>query len=281
MAKSAGWSIHGVDFTSRPRLRKPITIASGHSHRCVFRLDSVEEFADWMHFECWLRRPGPWIAGFDFPFGLPREAVNDLGWPGRWPLLVEHCRRLGRDEFRAALDRYRESRPAGQRYAHRATDRPAGSHSPLKLVNPPVGLMFLEGAPRLLDAGVTIPGLHPGDPQRVALEAYPGFSARQMVKGSYKNDARAKQTPARRQARKTILRSLTRIGNPFGFALTGSTRLLNSLVGDATGDRLDAVLCTMQTAWAWQRRDDNYGLPVHVDPLEGWIATVPSNPARP
>ena len=281
MAKSAGWSIHGVDFTSRPRLRKPITIASGHSHRCVFRLDSVEEFADWMHFECWLRRPGPWIAGFDFPFGLPREAVNDLGWPGRWPLLVEHCRRLGRDEFRAALDRYRESRPAGQRYAHRATDRPAGSHSPLKLVNPPVGLMFLERAPRLLDAGVTIPGLHPGDPQRVALEAYPGFSVRQMVKGSYKNDARAKQTPARRQARKTILRSLTRIGNPFGFALTGSTRLLNSLVGDATGDRLDAVLCTMQTAWAWQRRDDNYGLPVHVDALEGWIATVPSNPARP
>ena len=281
MAKSAGWSIHGVDFTSRPRLRKPITIASGHSHRCVFRLDSVEEFADWMHFECWLRRPGPWIAGFDFPFGLPREAVNDLGWPGRWPLLVEHCRRLGRDEFRAALDRYRESRPAGQRYAHRATDRPAGSHSPLKLVNPPVGLMFLERAPRLLDAGVTIPGLHPGDPQRIALEAYPGFSVRQMVKGSYKNDARAKQTPARRQARKTILRSLTRIGNPFGFALTGSTRLLNSLVGDATGDRLDAVLCTMQAAWAWQQRDDNYGLPVHVDPLEGWIATVPLNPARP
>lgn len=275
MAKSAGWSIHGVDFTSRPRLRKPITIASGHSHRCVFRLESVEEFADWTHFECWLQRPGPWIAGFDFPFGLPREAVNDLGWPAQWPQLVEHCRQLGRDDFRTALDRYRESRPAGQRYAHRATDRPAGSHSPLKLVNPPVGLMFLEGAPRLLDAGVTIPGLHPGDPQRLALEAYPGFSARQMVKASYKNDAPAKQTPARRHARNTMLSSLTTGGNPFGFALTGSTLLLKSLVSDANGDRLDAVLCAMQAAWAWQRRDDNYGLPDLVDPLEGWIATVP------
>jgi Protein of unknown function (DUF429) len=275
MRKSANWSIHGVDFTSRPRTRKPITVASGRSHRSAFRLDILEEFADWAHFETWLQHPGPWIAGFDFPFGLPREAVEDLGWPKQWPQLVAYCRRQGRDEFRTALDRYRESRPIGKRYAHRAADHPAGSHSPLKLVNPPVGLMFLEGAPRLLDSGVTVPGLHPGDPQRVALEAYPGFSARQMVNSSYKNDAPGNQTPARRQARTALVNSLTARDNPFGFALTGSTQLLNSLVGDATGDRLDAVLCAMQAAWAWQRRGKNYGLPAHVDPLEGWIATVP------
>ena len=275
MRKSAAWSIHGVDFTSRPRLRKPITIASGCWQRSAFHLDILEEFAGWQDFESWLKHPGPWIAGFDFPFGLPREAVDDLGLPKQWPQLVAYCRRRGRDEFRALLDRYRESRPAGKRYAHRAADHPAGSHSPLKLVNPPVGLMFLEGAPRLLDAGVTIPGLHRADPQRVALEAYPGFSARQMVKGSYKNDASAKQTPARRLARKSMVRSLTTSGNPFGFALTGPTQLLNSLVSDATGDRLDAVLCAMQAAWAWQRRDDNFGLPADVDPLEGWIAVVP------
>ena len=138
MRKSAEWSIHGVDFTSRPRLRKPITIASGRPRRSAFRLDALEELADWARFETWLRRPGPWIAGFDFPFGLPREAIEDLGWPRQWPLLVACCQRLGRDEFRAALDRYRESRPAGNRYAHRTADHPAGSHSPLKLVNPPV-----------------------------------------------------------------------------------------------------------------------------------------------
>lgn len=275
MRKSADWSIHGVDFTSRPRFRKPITVASGRSLRRAFHLDTVEEFADWADFEAWLQHPGPWIAGFDFPFGLPREAVDDLNWPKQWPQLVAYCRSQGREEFRAALDRYRESRPAGKRYAHRATDQPAGSHSPLKLVNPPVGLMFLEGAPRLLDAGVTIPGLHAGDPQCVALEAYPGYSARQMVKGSYKSDAPAKQTAARRQARKSMLNSLATGDNPFGFILTGSLPLLNSLVSDATGDRLDAVLCAMQAAWAWQRREMNYGLPVNVDPLEGWIAMVP------
>jgi len=72
-----------------------------------------------------------------------------------------------------------------------------------------------------------------------------------------------------------MVASLARRDNPFEFALTGSTQLLDSLVGDATGDRLDAALCAMQAAWAWRRRDDNYGLPAHVDPLEGWIAMVP------
>jgi|SRR5579859_1589682 len=277
MRKSSVWSIHGVDFTSRPCQRKPITIASGRMQPSAFQLDGLEECADWQGFESWLRQPGPWIAGFDFPFGLPREAVVDLGLPKHWPQLVLHCRTRGREAFRALLDRYRESRPAGKRYAHRAVDHPAGSHSPLKLVNPPVGLMFLEGAPRLLDAGVTLPGLHRDDPHRVALEAYPGFSARQMVKTSYKNDAPAKQTPARRQARKRMVSSLVEGSNPFGLALAGSKQLLDSLVSDASGDRLDAVLCALQAAWSWQRRDDNYGLPPDIDPLEGWIATVPKD----
>jgi hypothetical protein len=275
MPTSAGWSIHGVDFTSRPRLRKSITVASGRWQDGAFHLDAMSGHSDWRQFECWLGHPGPWIAGFDFPFGLPRKAVEALGLPTRWPQLVGHCRHQGRDAFRALLDRYRESRPFGQRYAHRAADLPAGSHSPLKLVNPPVGLMFLEGAPRLLDAGITIPGLHRADPHRVALEAYPGFSARKITRESYKHDASAKQTPARGRVREALVRSLTTSGNPFGFVLAGALPLLDSMVGDASGDRLDAVLCAMQAAWAWQRRGNNYGLPADFDALEGWIATVP------
>jgi predicted RNase H-like nuclease len=114
-----------------------------------------------------------------------------------------------------------------------------------------------------------------GHPQRVAFEAYPGFAARQIVKGSYKNDARAKQTPQRMHARKTIVAALVSSDNPFGFALSASPRTLSSLVRDATGDRLDAVLCALQAAWAWQRRADNYGLPSRIDSLEGWIVMVP------
>jgi len=279
MREPARWPIHGVDFTSRPRRKKPITVASGSRTSRTFRLDAVNEIIDWPGFECWLRRPGPWIAGFDFPFGLPREAVDDLGLPHSYPQLVDHCRAQGREAFRALLDKYRESRPVGKRYAHRAADHPAGSHSPLKLVNPPVALMFLEGVPRLMDAGLTLPGLHQADSRRVALETYPGFSAREMVRGSYKSDALAKQTPARRQRRTRLVRLLTESGNPFEFVLTAPTSLLSSLVSDPTGDRLDAVLCAMQAAWAWERREKNYGLPADVDVLEGWIAMVPRPPA--
>jgi hypothetical protein len=271
----SGWPISGVDFTSRPRKQKPITVATGRMRGRAFELEGIEEYCDWGSFESWLQHHGPWVAGFDFPFGLPREAMRDLGWPATWHELLLHCRSLGRENFRTALDRYRESRPVGNRYAHRTTDLPAGSHSPLKLVNPPVGLMFLEGAPRLLKAGVTIPGLLKGDPQRIAFEAYPGFAVRQIVKGSYKNDAPAKQTPQRTRARKAIVAALISTDNPFGFAMSASQRTLNSLVRDASGDRLDAVLCALQAAWAWQRRADSYGLPSRIDPLEGWIATVP------
>ena len=182
---------------------------------------------------------------------------------------------LERPAFRAALDAYRITRAIGERYAHRATDRPAASHSPLKLANPPVGLMFLEGAPRLLDAGVSIPGLHAGDPERVALEAYPALSIRALThaahasRASYKSDERAKQTPARRQARTAIVTALSDGSGPFRFALGASSTLLESLETDASGDRLDAVVAAMQAASVCN--DRRFGLPEIIDSLEGWI----------
>ncbi|MES9967114.1 MAG: hypothetical protein ABW074_07580, partial [Sedimenticola sp.] len=44
-----------------------------------------------------------------------------------------------------------------------------------------------------------------------------------------------------------------------------------SLVDDPKGDGLDALLCAVQAAWAWSRRDRGYGIPDDVDRLEGWI----------
>ena len=267
-------AVLGVDFTSAPRPRKPITVARGRLVAGALALEEIEPISDWPGFERLLAESGPWIGGFDFPFGLPRETVVDLGWPRDWPTLVAHCASLGRIELRAALDAYRASRAVGDKYPHRATDLPAGSHSPIKLVNPPVALMFLEGAPRLVRAGVTIPGLAAGDPQRVAVEAYPGFAARAITRASYKSDEARKQTPDRRRVRAAIVARLRRDGGSFGFALDGTRSLLRSLVDDATGDRLDAVLAGMQAAWCLKRRARNWGLPRAIDPLEGWIATA-------
>lgn len=271
-------TILGVDFTSAPRPRKPITAARGRLAAGAFALEAIDALPDWPGFERFLATPGPWIGGFDFPFGLPREAVRDLGWPAEWTALVRHCAAMGRTAFRAALDAYRASRPIGSKYPHRAADLPAGSHSPIKLVNPPVALMFLEGTPRLLAAGLSIPGLNPGDPHRVAVEAYPGLAARAITPASYKADDARKQTPERRRARAALVAELCRAGGPFGFRLEGPRRLVRSLVEDATGDRLDAVLAGMQAAWCLRRRARNYGLARAIDPIEGWIATA--RPAR-
>jgi len=43
-------------------------------------------------------------------------------------------------------------------------------------------------------------------------------------------------------------------------------------VADASGDRLDAVLCLVQAAWA--SLQPAYGLPVSLDTLEGWIVSA-------
>jgi hypothetical protein len=273
-------TIHGVDFTSAPRPHKPITVATGGLvDGPTLRLTAIDALADFTAFELWLRRAGPWLAGFDFPFGLPREAVHDLGWPRSWAGLVRHCAQLERASFRALLDRYRASRPLGRKYPFRRGDAPAGAHSPIKLVNPPVALMFLEGAPRLLAAGVMIPSLCAGDAQRIALETYPGYAVRRLFAAkqrlSYKNDARSKQTAAQRELRRLIVRRITESTSVLGVRLELSRSLRASLIEDGSGDRLDAVLCALQAAAASLSADGRFGLARGVDPLEGWIATVP------
>ena len=277
--------IHGVDFTSAPRAAKPITVASGRLSADTFHLDTLHELASLAEYEAWLRRPGPWLAGFDFPFGLPREAVGDLGWPDTWPELTRHCTSLGRSALRAALDAYRAARPVGSKFCYRRGDAQAAAHSPLKLVNPPVALMFLEGACRLPNANVCVPGMYRGDPRRIALEAYPGYAVRQLlgVRGrvSYKNDALAKQTPEHARVRAQIVRRITAVPGLLGVRLEADGGLIRQLCADGRGDLLDAVLCALQAAWAWKRRGRNYGLPLDLDAVEGWIITVPEEGAGP
>ena len=267
----------GVDFTSAPRRAKPITVAHGRVDGARVVLERFERCADWTSFEALLARPGPWLGAFDFPFGLPREAITDLGWPQTWAALVRNCAALGKPAFRAALDAYRESRPVGRRYAHRATDLPARSHSPLKLVNPPVELMFLEGAPRLLTAGVHVPGMHDGDPQRIAIEAYPGLLARGITTASYKSDEPRKQNDERRAARGRIIDAVT--ATPAAAPdivrpprLVAAPEHRQALVEDASGDLLDAALALLQAAAAAREGPPRFGLPAGMDPLEGWIA---------
>jgi len=179
------------------------------------------------------------------------------------------------------LNTIRESRPFGARYIHRLGDSVAGSSSPMKLINPPVGLMFFEGAHRLLAAQLSVIPCRPTASDRVALETYPGYLARRITRVSYKKDGREGATAERREARGQILASLCgaiESTNLIGdLKLDVSETLRQHCIDDGSGDTLDAVLCAVQAAVARRHLDagdDRYGIPAGADSLEGWIATV-------
>jgi hypothetical protein len=168
--------ILGIDFTSSPSRRKPITCLS-----CVLSGDvlsasaaDLQELHDWDAFESTLTAPGPWIAGIDFPFGQSRTFVENIGWPLTWHGYVQHVGGLERAVFREVLNAYRASRCVGDKEHRRKTDLAAGSISPQKLYGVPVSLMFFAGAPRLLKLGVTVPGLVAGDPNRIVVDSEVG-----------------------------------------------------------------------------------------------------------
>lgn len=267
--------IYGIDFTSRPRRGKPITclnctLTDGH-----LVADKLVRWENFEGFEAALGRPGPWIAGIDFPFGQARRFVENIGWPQRWVDYVCHAESLGRKGFRAALDRYRVERSVGDKEHRRQTDIAAGSISPQKLYGTPVGLMFFAGAPRLRAAGVTIPGLQEGDRARVVVEAYPGILARAIIgRKAYKQDRKAKQSQEQARARRELFDALLggKAHSLYGLRIDVPDELIDELITDPGGDHLDALLCAIQAAWAWTRRDEGFGAPDGFDDLEGWIA---------
>jgi hypothetical protein len=272
VADDAAPAIVGVDFSSAPTARKPIVLAWGRADatRRVLRLARIERLPTLAQYALWLQQPGAWVGGFDFPFGLPRELVQQLGWPTDWLACLRHYAALPRSTIRDTFAAFCAARPAGQKFAHRACDRPAGSSPSMKWVNPPVAYMLHAGVPPLLDAGVHLPGLHDGDARRVALEAYPGLLARALIGSrSYKNDAPAKQTPERLLARRELVHALETGQGRLGWRVAMSHAQRDALADDASGDTLDAVLCAVQAAWATQQ--ERYGWPADVDPLEGWI----------
>jgi hypothetical protein len=264
----------GCDFSSTPTRRKPIVIALGHARAGRVVLEQLERIDSLAGFAASLQRPGPWVGGFDFPFGLPRELVEHLGWPVQWRECIAHYAGLTRADIRDTFAAFCDSRPAGAKFANRAFDKLAGSSPSMKWVNPPVAYMLHAALPLLIEAGVHIPGLHDGDPHRVALEAYPGLLAREVIaRRSYKSDEKAKQTADRLIARKDLVTALEMGQTRLGLRIKLSNAQREALIDDASGDSLDAVLCLVQAAWAEREGAPRYGLPGSIDALEGWIVT--------
>lgn len=262
----------GVDFTCSPSRRKPVTVARATLDGDAVHVDRVDELPTLAAFRAVLAEPGPWLGGFDLPFGLPRAFVDAhaLGATTAEVIATVHGRWPTRMSFRAAIDAWGNARPAGQRLVHRATDRAVsvGSTSPLQTRYVPVGFMYFEGVSALVDAGVTMPGLHEGDPGRIALEAYPRRLAHAILgRRSYKNGGDADRHAARCEIVDALAAGgVEAIGK---LRVVADAALRRSLVDDAAGDRLDAMLCLVQAVVA--SRCEAHGIPREVDPVEGWI----------
>jgi hypothetical protein len=278
--------IIGCNFSSSPTKRKPIVVAicenlidknrlKPNQNLCgviskIERFDSLDSWASW------LNQDANWVGGFDLPFGLPRELVETLQWPTDWASCMQQYAALSRAQIRAQFKAFCDARPAGGKFAHRATDAPAGSSPSMKWVNPPVAYMMHAGVPLLMQAGCAFPhlGAIPKTSAKIVLEAYPGYTARQIIGSrSYKSDDKLKQTPERLIARKDILTALENGHASLGVRLKLSNAQREQLIEDASGDSLDAALCMLQAGWAWNQHisgHSRFGLP-ECDPLEGWI----------
>ena len=261
--------IWGVDFTSAPRKAKPITAARGWLDGDKLIIEEVEALPDFAGFEAFLLRPGPWVAGFDFPFAQSHRFITNIGWPLDWASCMDHVAGLSRAQFRQALDKYKENRAFADREHQRLFEKGTGAASPQKQYGVPVGLMFFEGAPRLRRAGVHVPGLCRGDPTRIAVEAYPGMAARALIgRTSYKSDAG--DTPERLAARRALCEALSGAKGQKRFGL--SVVLPEGIELAANADALDAAICAVQAAWAQRKGLTARGMPGLPEPAEGWIA---------
>lgn len=307
MGSTAPEWLLGLDFTCAPTARKPITLAWGRRHGTVLKLERVEALTSLAAFEALVRgehpgAPAHWLGGFDFPFGLPRVFVQALypdllspqppiatSAPPTQALIQRLRAQCGtRQGFQALIDSWGQTWGQGTRpvtLPHRRTDTAlpgVSSTSPLQTRYVPVGKMYFEGLWRLVQAGVSLPGLDgplpAADgllPPRLALEAYPGLLSTEILgRQSYKSDARDGRDDPRLLQRLTLIDALEQGRTRLGLRLKLSPAQRDHLASDAQGDRLDAVLCLLQAAWAHARHaagDPRWGLPANLDPVEGWI----------
>jgi hypothetical protein len=284
--------IVGVDFTSAPSRKKPITWATGmlDSKLKQLHIQSIDYFENFEAFESQLTTTQNWFGAFDFPFGQAESWLRQEQLPLNWSEYVGYFERLGKPGFEALIKKSMAQSPVGEKLHFRPTDKVTHSSSPMKLFYPPVGKMFYEGARRLFKANVSVLPCRelPEDvcQRRYAIEGYPALVARFCLKEglphSYKSDDPKKDSQDKRLARQRIVNQLfmperfdlDEVKKRYGVSLVWACNedLETALVAPCSADALDAVLCCLQAAYSYrQGANGSFGMPEGVNPNEGWI----------
>ncbi|MGA0864947.1 MAG: DUF429 domain-containing protein, partial [Burkholderiaceae bacterium] len=155
-------TVYGVDFSSAPCRKKPIAVAVGRlslglDGRAIVEIDGLEWLETLPAFSDFLNRPGPWLGGFDLPFGQPRSLLTHYGWPLQWDAFVDFFCQTPRESLRECFRQWCNARPVGQKFAWRQADKPAGSSPAMRWTNPPVAWMMQAGIGRMKAAGLVFP----------------------------------------------------------------------------------------------------------------------------
>lgn len=173
--------VNGIDFTSTPTRKKPITCVECILDNKILHVNNLYNITDFHQFEDFLCRDDTWICGIDFPFGQARKLIQNMGWPLFWEGYVEIISQMEKDEFEGKIKRYCDSRPKGDKHHFRVTDKKAKSCSPMTLYGTPVGKMFYQGAPRIMKSGASILPYHPTKAKSIIVEAYPKLVAQKWI----------------------------------------------------------------------------------------------------
>jgi alpha-D-ribose 1-methylphosphonate 5-phosphate C-P lyase len=113
--------------------------------------------------------------------------------------------------------------------------------------------------------------LHETGADRVAVEVYPGVLARRLVgRAAYKAENGDDATQRKVRARLVAALADDAVAETYAVRVGLDDAEAETLIADAKGDLLDALLCAVQAAWAAHR--PRYGVPADVDPVEGWIS---------
>lgn len=262
-------NIYGIDFTSRPTRRKPITVAACIFNDDTLQLTEISELTSLADFAVFLSQEGVWLAGIDAPFGLPRVFLETHNFES-WQAYASAFASVDKTVFIDTLNTFKNDGPKGCKLPLRQTDRQAHSTSPLKTSFVPVGRMFYQLMIILHQEPHNIPLLRPSSDPRTLLETYPALVARTLIgKASYKREKN--ETSLQRDNRKRLLEALLEKlpDSAYSLQLELSTTQQEKLLRDAKGDAIDALMCAVQGAWGYIQ--PGYSIPLGADALEGWI----------
>lgn len=313
--------VYGLDFTSCPTKSKNLTLAECTFEQNVLSIDNLRLLdsktkGDFTTFEDWLNGTGiwanenDWIAGLDFPFGMPIEAIEHFRWISpdsikqSWEDCIETLFLTSTSkEFRKLIEGWRNPTRKNSKgeplriRKQRLTDKLANSGSPMNYFPPPVCPMFFQGVQRLKNCPKDVsilPVRSVAQAQKTIVEAYPRLVANVFIgrqasykdKSKKKHDDKVKRKELRQIDESEKQNNRSRIINGlnseemqihYGFRVAISSELTEKCLIDNDGDVLDSVLCAVQATWA--SRALYNGMPQfslrilqNLIALEGWIA---------